>query len=123
MRVLTHFTVLCLLGCGKPGDALSPIESEAFLVDYPTLFCEREARCDPTGFDLSFDGDMALCVDDMTRIVESRVDTSECSFDGLKAAECLASMDGADCEDWGSTGSDDHASTANPCQLSVICGE
>ena len=123
MRLLTAFTVVCLSGCGQSEDTLSPIEAEMFLADYPSLFCEREERCDSTGFETSFGGDMALCVEDMTRIVESRVGASACRFDGLKAAECVSSMDGADCQDWGSADADDEESTGNPCQLSVICGE
>ena len=105
-----------LIGCGKADDGLEPIDKEAFLSDYPSYYCQLQEKCNPERYRDLFNNDFDACLDQMSEPVANRIEDEDCSFDGVLAAECVAYVEGLDCDTW-ETNEDD------TCSVSTICGE
>ncbi len=114
MRAWAAVGLALSVGCGG-GDPES-ISSDAFLEDYPAAYCQLQQTCYPERFNDLFDADMQSCLETARQPVERALGDGSCDFDGVLAAECVAWVDGLDCESW-------EANEEDTCSTRTICGE
>ncbi len=103
MRCL-NLAVLFLVACGPGKDdaagEIEPLTKSQYLAEYPGVYCTFQERCFPDTIDDIYAGSVQVCVEDITTWARERLNDSDCSFGGEAAAECVAELPDAACEDW-----------------------
>jgi hypothetical protein len=90
---------LFVVGCAED-DPRDSVSAETFVSEYPVVFCDLWAECNPDKLQDLYDGDLSICVEDLEDTQRDRLDRDGCSFDDSLAADCLDALEAIECVDW-----------------------